>query len=382
MIPEACEFTAEITARDVEDFARLSGDFNPLHTDAEYARTTEFGRPVAHGALLVGLVSRVLGMHIPGRRSLILSMKISFPKPLLYPAPVLVKGVLKRFDAERELGVVGVHIDDAAKGRRVLEAEVSFSLHAASDSPRAPAPAAAALRPPRAGSRPRLLVTGGTGGLGAPVASALLESYDVLCVSRRAAPDAADEGFQLVRADMERAGELEALLDSLSPEDFHGIVHMSSPPMSRGFVSDDLSLVRGHLRQSVEAPLLLAGWARRSGSRVKRVVLMGSTAGTKFPATHAGAYSLGKAGLEHLARLLVADLAGIGATVNVVAPSLVPVGMNDGMPERARKSLAGRIPTGRLVEPADVARVVEFLLSDAAGQINGASIVVDGGLAQ
>ena len=173
----------------------------------------------------------------------------------------------------------------------------------------------------------------------------------------------------------------ERLLDRLEPSGFYGILHMSSPPMSRGFVSDDLALARRHLRQSVELPLLLAKWARRPGSGVKRLVMLGSTFGAAHPQPHGGAYSLGKAALEHLARLLTADLAAQGATVNVVVPTVIPVGMNEGLPERARKALAGRMPTGRLVETADLLPVIDFLLSAGSAQINGASIVVDGGSA-
>jgi 3-oxoacyl-[acyl-carrier protein] reductase len=66
--------------------------------------------------------------------------------------------------------------------------------------------------------------------------------------------------------------------------------------------------------------------------------------------------------------------------VNIVLPTAVPVGINEGMPERSRKSLAGKMPSGRLVESKDIANVILFLLSDASSQINGTAISVDGGM--
>src|SRR5471032_229715 len=90
----SCSFDVDVTAADVDAFSQLSGDRNPLHTSAEYARSTDYGQPIVHGAFLVALVSRVLGMHIPGERSVILSLSVRFPKPLFYPARVQVTGTL------------------------------------------------------------------------------------------------------------------------------------------------------------------------------------------------------------------------------------------------------------------------------------------------
>src|SRR5439155_363366 len=59
-------FEVVIGQEHVRTFAELSGDWNPLHTDAAYAATTQYGRPILHGAFSAGLVSRMAGMHIPG----------------------------------------------------------------------------------------------------------------------------------------------------------------------------------------------------------------------------------------------------------------------------------------------------------------------------
>lgn len=376
---DSCRFEAEITRKDVSAFSELSGDFNPLHNDAAYAATTEFGRPISHGALLVGLVSRVLGMHIPGTRSLILGMKIQYPKPLFYPAKVSVKGTLKQFHAERNLGVVAVTITDLNKAWTVLEAEVSFSLHEVlnGEVPGETVPAPAMKAVPAGPTR--LLLLGGTGGIGSALVSSLKARGKILCLTRQAR--AAQDGVDYAQVDVEDEAALEVFLRENPASGFFATVHLSAPPVPRAFLSDDLESARRHWRQSVEVPIRLAKWAREADSKVKRLVLVGSTYGTRFPKPHIGAYSLGKAAMEHACRLLVGDLAAQGATINVVAPTVVPVGLNEGMPERSRKSLQARMPTGRLLEPRDVAGVVEFLLSPAAAQINGTTITVDGGLA-
>ena len=58
-----------VTETDIVSFAGVSGDFNPIHVDHEFARTTAFRRPVAHG-LLVLSISSGLGLHAPAMRTL------------------------------------------------------------------------------------------------------------------------------------------------------------------------------------------------------------------------------------------------------------------------------------------------------------------------
>jgi NAD(P)-dependent dehydrogenase (short-subunit alcohol dehydrogenase family)/acyl dehydratase len=390
----SCSFEVDVTAGNVEAFSQLSGDRNPMHTSAEYARNTEYGRPIVHGAFLVGLVSRVLGMHIPGERSVILSLSVRFPKPLFYPARVQVSANLKHFNPERGTGAVHVAISDLERRWTVLESEVLFGLHAVtreseprSVTPAEPSDESAVRMPPHpiAGTgRSRLLVTGGTGGIGRQLLPDLAAIYDVTAVSRKAAaetnaPRAALPHIDLHQVDLEEEGAFERFLEAHDPAEFYGVLHLSVPAMSRAFASDDLPGVRQHLRHAVEVPLLIARWARQAGSTVRRLVLVGSTAGSTRPRPELGAYSLGKAAMEHLARLLTADLAAQGATVNIVVPSVVPVGLNEGLSERARNTLIGKTATGRLVEPSDIGAVITFLLSEAASQVNGATIAVDGG---
>lgn len=81
-VGETARFTKTITQYDVSAFAGITGDFNPLHVDHEYAADSRFGRPLAHGALLCGLVSNVLGMQLPGTGALYASQSLAFKRPV------------------------------------------------------------------------------------------------------------------------------------------------------------------------------------------------------------------------------------------------------------------------------------------------------------
>ena len=75
-------FTKTISEADVFAFADISGDFNPLHIDEEYAKRSVFGRRIAHGILTAGIISTVLGAEIPGLGTVFVELHIKFLKPV------------------------------------------------------------------------------------------------------------------------------------------------------------------------------------------------------------------------------------------------------------------------------------------------------------
>ena len=71
-----------VSEQDVVDFARISGDHNPLHMDEEYAKTTQFGGRIAHGALSASYISAVLGNDLPGPGAVFLELNLKFVRPV------------------------------------------------------------------------------------------------------------------------------------------------------------------------------------------------------------------------------------------------------------------------------------------------------------
>jgi 3-hydroxybutyryl-CoA dehydratase len=74
--------TLTIGAENIEAFAKSTGDFNPLHMDQEYAESTQFGKRIAHGILLTGIVSGLLGTKLPGLGTVAREMTSKFSKPV------------------------------------------------------------------------------------------------------------------------------------------------------------------------------------------------------------------------------------------------------------------------------------------------------------
>lgn len=76
--------TRTITDADVAAFANLTGDNNPVHLNPEYAATTRFGEPIAHGILTTGLISAVIGTKLPGLGAIYLNQTLKFVAPVYH----------------------------------------------------------------------------------------------------------------------------------------------------------------------------------------------------------------------------------------------------------------------------------------------------------
>ncbi len=71
-----------VTEADVNAFADVTGDLNPIHLNDEYARKTVFGQRIAHGVLFLGYISNVLGTQLPGQGAIYLKQSCKFVKPV------------------------------------------------------------------------------------------------------------------------------------------------------------------------------------------------------------------------------------------------------------------------------------------------------------
>lgn len=95
-IGDSAEFEIIITETMVHQFANISGDFNSLHMDNEFAKTTKFGKRVCHGMLLGSFFSRLVGMYIPGLHALYLSQSLKFISPCFIDDKIIVRGTVIR----------------------------------------------------------------------------------------------------------------------------------------------------------------------------------------------------------------------------------------------------------------------------------------------
>ena len=88
----SAQFKRKIDHEMISSFANFSGDVNPLHIDADYARRSGFKNQVAHGMLCSSLFSELVGVHLPGENCLLTDISVVFSKPVFIDDEVVIVG--------------------------------------------------------------------------------------------------------------------------------------------------------------------------------------------------------------------------------------------------------------------------------------------------
>jgi 3-oxoacyl-[acyl-carrier protein] reductase len=237
------------------------------------------------------------------------------------------------------------------------------------------------------------LVTGGTGTLGEEIALALRGAGARVVVASRSRKTPSkrmarvlhgDRGVSFLRTDVARERSVAALEKAIRAQ--CGVV-------------DVLVLAHGVQARVPFQDLTLAQWNAVVGTNLGGVFLAcrqfipamrragwGRVVGVTSLTAEIGirslsAYGASKGGMAQFLRAVAVETAGDGVTVNMVAPGRVATRMTrDLLARRAsRASTLGRVPLGRLAQPADVASAVLYLASENAGYVTGHTLVVDGG---
>lgn len=83
-VGDKASLSKTISEYDVYAFAGVTGDFNPVHVNAEFAKNSLFKQQIAHGMISAGLISAVLGTELPGIDTIYMNQELSFLAPVLY----------------------------------------------------------------------------------------------------------------------------------------------------------------------------------------------------------------------------------------------------------------------------------------------------------
>ena len=102
-VGQTASFSRTVTETDIVMFAGMSGDYNPVHMDREYAADSRFGQRIAHGMLTASFLSRLLGMELPGKESVYLEQTLKFKKPVFIGDTITATAKILEIDYERSI---------------------------------------------------------------------------------------------------------------------------------------------------------------------------------------------------------------------------------------------------------------------------------------
>ncbi|MCW2496859.1 SDR family oxidoreductase [Jatrophihabitans sp.] len=243
----------------------------------------------------------------------------------------------------------------------------------------------------------RVLVTGGSRGIGAMIAEGLVRRGAIVTITARDAEAcqaqqerlaewgechavpanlAGEQGVAAVVAALEEHGQLDVLVNNAGAT---WGAEFDSYPMD-GFDKVMNLNVRAVFRLTQALLPLLT--ARATAQRPSRVINIGSVEGIMVSASQNYAYGASKAAVHHLSRQLARDLAARHVLVNSIAPGpfyskMMAFALDD---QEIRAELERSIPVGRIGSDDDMVGAAVYLLSRASAYVTGTTLVVDGGL--
>ena len=125
-VGQRAELVRQVAAGDLDAFAAVTGDTNPVHLDEAYAATTSFGGRIAHGMLSAGYISAVIGTQLPGPGAIYISQSLRFRRPVRIGDTVTATAEVTAIDQGR--GRVTLKTACLVGGKPVVEGEAEIMV--------------------------------------------------------------------------------------------------------------------------------------------------------------------------------------------------------------------------------------------------------------
>jgi len=372
-----------LTQEDVKAFASLTGDFNPLHLDQEFAKKTLFQKPVVHGMLSAGFISTMIGMLLPGGGALWMSQTLEFLRPAFVGDKISIVAKVKQKSIATRILVLNITITNQ-HGEELIVGESAVKMLEIKTEEKTM----------DKNSKKTILITGASRGIGAATALKLAGSGHAVIVNYFGSKDQAQRVVEeIVKAggkaialkanvaDFDQVKDLFIAAEkSLGP--IQAVVHCAAPenvpqPFNELEWNSFQEQIDVHLKGAFNcAKIALPNMVKeKSGD----LVFMGTIYTDGMPPGQQTRYITAKAALASLARCLAVEYGPKGIKVNVVAAGMTQTEMIAHLPDKVKMLTKMQTPLRKLAEPVDIANSIFFLLSPAASHITGETIRVSGG---
>lgn len=350
----------EFTHEEVDTFARLTGDRNPLHVDSGYAKKTAAGGQVVHGMLAASWISTLIGMHLPGPGALWQSFQVNWRKMIRPGDTIHFEVKVSEVHSSVNTLVLEIAGRHAANGENVLDGRGTVMI-----LPEEKKRIESGL------DGKRILVVGAGGELGSAVSKRLEAGQaETVAWSR-------DRGI-----DLSDPKTIDAGLERLQKQgDLYGLVYVAAAPLNFASVDDprNQNFLRDHWEITVNAfNRVVQGVipAMKQGGSIIHILTQSVF---DSPPAKLSAYVAAKTAAWSLIKAMALELGPRGIRCNAVSPGMMNTPFSKEMPVRIKQVESASNPLRRMCSVDDVAEAVAFLLSPNAQFINGVNLPVTGG---
>jgi acyl dehydratase len=128
-INDTYTYDTQFKQTDVNTFAQITGDNNPIHLDADFAAKTVFGKPIVHGFFSASVFSMVFGTKFPGEGTIYLYQDMKFLAPVFVEQPYKAKFEVLEVNTEKHIGIIKCVLEDET-GKIVIEGTAKLKNNA------------------------------------------------------------------------------------------------------------------------------------------------------------------------------------------------------------------------------------------------------------
>ena len=380
---DEAEFVKIIDQRDVDAFAELTGDFNPLHMIDDFANRTQFQRRVVHGMLVASYISTLVGMRCPGSGALWTQQNFRWRAPVFIGDKLHLK----------------LQVMHKSLGSRTLTIQVRAANQTEEIVMDGDGVVTVLEERPRAQSIPIAqqvaFITGASHGIGAAIAVALAEAGAQVVITHCASELNAQEVCARIRSNGGRAVAVQAdIRDRVAANDAIKkaedtyerpisilINNPGTVPGQRPFTEMTWEEVQSSLNEHVQGTFhccqaVIPGMKSRNCGRIFNI---GYALRHRTPTPKCSGFLMAEAALHALTRCLAVELGPDGIRVNMLTPGPL-ASRPQGPQERVRKLQAMQAPLRELPTDEDVAAAVVAFCGTAGDFITGAELPVCAGL--
>lgn len=385
-VGDTAEILHTITNNDLDTFAKLTGDNNPLHMNDDYAATTSFKKRVVHGMLTASFISKMIGTRLPGEGALWYEQQLRFLAPARIGEKIRIYAKVKHKSVSQRILTIETLIYGDGE-RKLIEGDAKVRV----------------LKPEKKDENTNLkeermgaiIVTGASRGIGAAIAKQLALAGHPVVVNYAKSSELADDVVHHIKeqkgnaiafqSNVADADSIKKMVDFAISEfkTVYGVVNNASHPIeSMEFAKLSWTDVQAYLDVQIKGAFNLCQSViphfieNGKGS----IVNIASIVADNVPPVNWLPYNISKAALVSLSRSLAVEYGPKMIRVNCVSPGMTQTDLIADIPEKTKMVAKMHTPLRKLATSEDIANMVTFLLSDKATHITGENIRVCGGI--